>query len=93
MVNIRDLLTYNDAENHAFFKAFSKLSWREFVKNREASFYSIRNIFIHTLHAADYWLDFLQNENQHSKKKFEEFESLKEIGVTCDTSRSACTTI
>jgi uncharacterized damage-inducible protein DinB len=81
VVDIRDLLAYNDAENHAFFKAFSKLSWREFVKNREASYHSIRNIFIHTLHATDYWLDFLQNDNQRSKKEFEEFKTLKEIGV------------
>ena len=81
MVDIRDLLAYNDAENRAFFKAFAKLSWREFVKNREASFHSIRNIFIHTLNVTDSWLDFLQNENQRSKKEFEEFKSLKEIGV------------
>jgi uncharacterized damage-inducible protein DinB len=81
MVDIRDLLAYNDAERRAFFKAFARLSWREFIKNREASFHSIRNIFIHTLNATDYWLDLLQNENQRSKKKFEEYKSLKEIGV------------
>jgi uncharacterized damage-inducible protein DinB len=79
MVDIRDLLAYNDAERRAFFKAFAKLSWGEFTKNREASFHSIRNIFIHTLNATDYWLDFLQNENQRSKKKFEEYKTLKEI--------------
>jgi uncharacterized damage-inducible protein DinB len=62
-----------------FLKAFAKLSWREFVKNREASLHSIRNIFIHTLNATDYWLDFLQNENQRSKRKFEEYKTLKEI--------------
>jgi len=81
MVDIKDLLEYNDAERCAFFKAFAKLSWREFIKNREASFHSIRNIFIHTLNATDYWLDFLQNDNQRSKKKFEEYKNLKEIGV------------
>jgi uncharacterized damage-inducible protein DinB len=32
------------------------------------------------LNAADYWLDFLQKENQCSKKKFEEYKTLKEIG-------------
>ena len=80
MVDIKDLLAYNDAEIRAFFKAFSKLSWDEFTKNREASFHSIRNIFIHTLNATDYWLDFLQKENQRSRKKFEEYKTLKEIG-------------
>jgi uncharacterized damage-inducible protein DinB len=81
MVNIKNLLAYNDAERRAFFKAFAKLSWNEFIKNREASFHSIRNIFIHTLNATDYWLDFLQNEKQRSKKKFEEYKTLKEIGA------------
>jgi uncharacterized damage-inducible protein DinB len=79
MVDIRDLLAYNDAERRAFFEAFTGLSWREFIKNREASFHSIRNIFIHTLNAIDYWLDFLQDEDQRSKKKFEEYKTLKEV--------------
>jgi uncharacterized damage-inducible protein DinB len=81
MVDIKKLLAYNDAERRAFFKAFAKLSWSEFIKNREASFLSIKDIFIHTLNATDYWLDFLQNENQRSKKKFEEYKTLKEIGA------------
>ncbi len=79
MVDVRELLAYNDVERCAFFRAFEKLSWDEFIKNREASFNSIRNIFIHTLNATDYWLDFLQNDCQRSKKKFEEYTTLKEI--------------
>jgi uncharacterized damage-inducible protein DinB len=81
MVDIKNLLAYNDAERRAFFKAFARLSWEEFTKNREASFNSIRNIFIHTLNATDYWLDFLQEESQCSQKKFEEYKTLKEIGA------------
>lgn len=79
MVDIKDLLAYNDVERRAFFNAFTKLSWDEFIKNREASFLSIRNIFIHTLDAEDYWLGFLKNENQRSKRKFDEYTSLKEM--------------
>jgi uncharacterized damage-inducible protein DinB len=80
VVDIKDLLAYNDAERRAFFEAFAQLPWDEFTKNREASFHSIRNIFIHTLNATDYWLDFLQEENHCSKKKFEEYKTLKDIG-------------
>ena len=76
MVDIKNLLAYNDAERHAFFKTFAKLSWKEFIKNREASFYSIRNIFVHTLNATDYWLDFLLDEHRRSHKKFEEYHTL-----------------
>ena len=80
MVDIRDLLAYNEAERRAFFfEAFTKLSWREFTKNREANFHSIRNIFIHTLNNTDSWLDFLQNKKQRSKKKFGEYKTLKEV--------------
>ena len=81
MVDIKDLLAYNDVERRAFFKAFARLSWRDFTKNREASFDSIRNIFIHTLNATDYWLDFLQEENKRSKKKFDEYKTLEEVEV------------
>lgn len=79
MVDVKDLLAYNDAERRAFFKSFSKLSWDEFTKNREASFNSIRNIFIHTLNATEYWLDILQEERGFPWRKFEEYETLKEI--------------
>jgi len=81
MVDIKDLLAYNDVERRAFFKAFAGLSWRDFTMNREASFDSIRNIFIHTLNATDYWLDFLQEENKRSKKKFDEYKTLEEVEV------------
>lgn len=81
MVDIKELLAYNDVERRAFFKAFAKLSWREFVKNREASFHSIRNIFIHTLNATDYWLDFLQREKRKRARKFEDYKTLKEVGA------------
>jgi len=79
VVDIKKLLAYNDVERRAFFEAFRELSWDEFTKNREASFHSIRNIFVHTLNATDYWLDFLQKENKRSKKEFNEYKTLKEI--------------
>jgi uncharacterized damage-inducible protein DinB len=64
---------------HRYFESFTKLSWEEFTKNREASFHSIRNIFVHTLGAIDYWLDFLQREKLHSKKKFDQYKDFKEV--------------
>jgi len=63
---------------HRYFEALAKLSWDEFVKNREASFHSFRNIFIHTLGAIDYWLDFLKGEKS-SYKKFDEYQSFQDV--------------
>ncbi len=79
MVDVRLLLEYNEKIRHKYFEALAKLSWQDFVKNREASFHSLRNIFIHTLGAIDYWLDFLQKEKFHSSKKFDEYESFSDV--------------
>lgn len=79
MVHIKDLLKYNEIVRHRYFGSCIKLSWDEFTKNREASFNSIRNIFVHTLGAIDYWLDFLQKENLRSKRKFDEYRTFDEV--------------
>jgi uncharacterized damage-inducible protein DinB len=79
MVDVRKLLKYNESVRHRYFRKLARLSWEEFTKNREASFYSIRNIFIHTLGAIDNWLDFLQKEKLHSKRKFEEYRTFEEV--------------
>ncbi len=79
MVDVRELMEYNHIVRHRYFESFVKLSWDEFTRNREASFNSIRNIFVHTLGAIDYWLDFLQKENLRSKRKFDEYRTFDEV--------------
>jgi len=85
MVEVRKLLEYNEKVRHRYFEALAKLSWEEFVENREASFHSFRNIFVHTLGAIDYWLDFLQTAECRSKKKFDEYKTFKEVKAYMET--------
>ncbi len=79
MVDVRSLLKYNERTRHAYFKSLSRLSWKEFTKNRGASFSSLRNIFVHTLGAIDYWLDYLNKEDLHSRMKFNEYKTFQEV--------------
>ena len=79
MVDIVELLRYNEEIRHRYFEKLTNLSWDELVKNREASFQSLRNIFIHTLGCTDYWLDFLLGEHRRTQGKYEEYENMKEI--------------
>jgi uncharacterized damage-inducible protein DinB len=81
LVEVKKLLEYNRIERHAFFNKFTELSWEKFTENREASFHSMRNIFIHTLQAIDFWLDYLQKQNVGSKKNFDEFKSYGDLGT------------
>jgi uncharacterized damage-inducible protein DinB len=79
VVDVKNLLEYNEEVRHRYFDALTKLSWDELVKNREASFHSLRNIFIHTLGAIDYWLDLLLKEQLHSHREFDEYNSIEDI--------------
>jgi uncharacterized damage-inducible protein DinB len=81
MVDIKKLLAYNVVERHAFFEAFAKLSWDEFTKNREASFNSIRNIFVHSINGPNHWLDFLQGKPEREYREFDKYKTLDEIGA------------
>src|SRR4030043_1152256 len=79
VVDVRELLEYNAGVRRKYLETLGQMSWEELTKDREASFHSIRNIFVHTLGAIDYWLDFLQKENLHSKRKFDEYKTFEEV--------------
>jgi uncharacterized damage-inducible protein DinB len=79
MVDVRRLLEYNQEVRHRYFDVLARLPWEELARNREASFHSLRNIFIHTVGAVDYWLDFLLNEKLRSQGKFDEYTSIGDV--------------
>jgi uncharacterized damage-inducible protein DinB len=79
MVDVKKLLNYNERVRHRYFKSFTRLSWGESTKNSEASFHSIRNIFVHTVGAMDYWLDFLQTQNLHSNREYNEYKTFEQV--------------
>jgi uncharacterized damage-inducible protein DinB len=79
MADVKSLLDYNESVRHRYFESLSKLSWKEFTRDRGASFHSIRNIFVHTLGAIDYWLDFLLKEDLCSRRKFDEYRNFDDV--------------
>jgi uncharacterized damage-inducible protein DinB len=79
VVEVKHLLDYNEKIRHRYFEALEKLPWAEFVKDREASFHSMRNIFVHTLGAVNYWLDFLKKENTRSRKEFDDYTNFQDV--------------
>ena len=79
MADVRKLLDYNVEVRHRYFDELAKLPWDELVRNREASFHSLRNIFIHTLEAIDYWLDFLMNEHLRKKQEFDDYKTIEDM--------------
>jgi uncharacterized damage-inducible protein DinB len=79
VVDIRELLEYNERVRHRYLETLKQMPWEEFTKNREASFHSMRNIFVHTLGAIEYWSDFLQATNLRSKRKYDDYRTFEEV--------------
>jgi uncharacterized damage-inducible protein DinB len=79
LVEVKKLLEYNETVRHRYFDRLAKLSWEEFTANREASFNSMRSIFVHILAAIDYWLDFLQGQNLRERKNYDDYSTFEEV--------------
>lgn len=79
MVSVRELLEYNAIVRRRYLAALAKLPWNELIKNREASWHSLRNIFIHTMGTIDHWLDFLQNQKLSVRKNFDDYKTMSDV--------------
>jgi uncharacterized damage-inducible protein DinB len=79
LVNVRELLEYNEEVRGRYLAVLTKLPWGELVKNREASWHSLRNIFIHTMGAIDHWLALLQGQKHGSQREFDDYKIMSEI--------------
>lgn len=71
MVTVREILDYNAEVRRRYLATLATLPWSEVVKNREASWHSLRNILIHTMGAMNHWLNFLEGRKLNSQRQFE----------------------
>jgi uncharacterized damage-inducible protein DinB len=79
MVEIKKLFEYNEEVRHRYLETLARMPWEELVMNREASFQSLRNIFLHTLNVIDYWLDVLLDEQLCAEMRYDEYTRIGEI--------------
>ena len=79
MVDVKRLLEYNREIRHRYFDTLARLPWEELTKNREASWHSLKNIFIHTLGAIEHWLDILENKKKPKRRGFDEYTNIEDI--------------
>jgi len=84
MVDVRALIEYNVEVRRRYLATLAKVPWHEFVKNREASWYSMRDIFIHTLGATDHWLDFLQDEKLRVRRDSDDYKTIEDVQAYTD---------
>ena len=81
--DISRLYEYVIESRRKFLEAFRRLGWEEFTRNREATWDSLRGIFVHILEVEDSWLHYdipgkpwpFGNRDPLTFKNFEEVEA------------------
>jgi uncharacterized damage-inducible protein DinB len=79
-MDYKELFEYFKAERKKILEALEKLPEEEFTKNRELSFYSIKDVLLHTILVEDNWLHYrAAGLHKEAQVKFEDFRTLSDV--------------
>ena len=82
IMEIVKLLEYDQFLRHSYLEAISKLSWEEVVKNREASFNSLRNIYLHSVSVMDFYVNhILQGDATYPRINYDDYNNIETINT------------
>ena len=81
MLTIQELYEYSRRVRFQFALKLKEMPWDQVEKNREASFYSMKNILIHMIDNEDWIINWIipEKSNQYSRRKSEEYSSMDMI--------------
>lgn len=84
-MKIIKLLEYCQYLRHAYLDTFSKLPWDEFVKVRDASFDSLRDIFLHCVEVLDRYVNHrIQGNAELPRINFDDYDSMDKVKAYLD---------
>ena len=79
-MNTLKLLEYSQFLRHKYLETLSKLPWVEVVKDRGASFPSLRDIYVHMVFVADAYINCaLQGNPNYPSLNYNEYDSIEKI--------------
>ena len=82
LFTIPELYDFSSRVRHRFAGRLSELSWDEVIRNREASYYCMRNILLHTIDNEDWMVNWvIHNRSREYKrlKNAEEYTDMKQV--------------
>jgi len=75
------LLEYSEYLRHKYFESISALPWDEVVKDRCASFSSLRDIYLHCVTVLDFYVNnVIQGDTNYPRINNEDYDSIEKIG-------------
>lgn len=79
------MLEYSQFLRHSYLDTFSKLSWDEFVKGRNASFDSLRDIFLHCVEVLDRYVNHrIRGNAELPRIHFDDYDSIDKVKTYLD---------
>jgi uncharacterized damage-inducible protein DinB len=82
MFNVKELYQYSSTVRRRFLEKLESLPWESVTKNREASYYSMKNILIHMIDNEDWivnWVIHNRATEYKRARKSEEYTSMRMI--------------
>jgi uncharacterized damage-inducible protein DinB len=81
MFSIEELHQYSSRVRRNFANKLAQLPWSEVEKNREASFYSMKNILLHMIDNEDWMVNWVIHDKSkdYARRKSEEYTGMKMI--------------
>ncbi len=74
------LLEYSQFLRHKYLETLSKLPWEEVVKDRGASFPSLRDIYLHIVFVVDAYINYvLQGNPNYPSVNYNEYDSIEKV--------------
>jgi len=74
------LLEYSQYLRHRYLETLGKLPWDEVVKDRGASFNSLRNIYLHSVSVLDFNANYvIQGDANYPRINYDDYDSIEKI--------------
>jgi uncharacterized damage-inducible protein DinB len=80
-MEVRYLYDYSRAVRRRFAEKLSALPWEDVSKNREASYYSMKNVLLHLIDNEDWIVNYaiFERSKEYSRKKSDEYSNMQMI--------------
>jgi uncharacterized damage-inducible protein DinB len=79
-MNTLKLLEYSQFLRHKYLETLSKLLWEDLVKDRGASFPSLRDIYLHIVFVVDAYINYiLQGNPNYPSVNYNEYDSIEKV--------------
>ena len=74
------LMEYNQFLNRKYLEALSKISWEDVIKDRSASFPSLRDIMLHVIAVTDSYINYVQTGTMDFPDlDYNEYDSIEKV--------------